>query len=135
MECLRGRWGYLAMLPPGVETVVNDKPRQVRKCGVACGQGCAIGRGVREHHPSGFHRSLLHQRNFMLPHHLATPGVDLLVDVDLDGTYIGATPIERRGERQPAELPCVEGGIDDQTDGTGVGRSVTQTAAAPVHRT
>ena len=62
------------------------------------------------------------------------PGIDLLVDVDLDRADIGAAAVERRSEGQVAVFPRVEGRVDDQADRAGIGGAVAEAAAAPIDR-
>src|ERR1700677_388635 len=58
---------------------------------------------------------------------------DLLVDVDFDWTHVGATAVQRRGERQLAVFVRVERRVKNNADRTGIGRPVAETAAAPKH--
>src|SRR6266404_1075869 len=67
-------------------------------------------------------------------HERAPPRVDLLVDIDLHRTDIGAAAVERRGEWQVAVFPRVERRIDDEADRAGIGGAIAQAAAAAVDR-
>src|SRR4029077_4350870 len=100
---------HLPMLPPGVEAVVDDETRKMREREIGRGDRGAISHRPRKHLAGGLHRRLLYERDFVPLHELAPPGVDLLVDVDLDRADVAAAAIERRGKRQVAVLVCVEG--------------------------
>src|ERR1700751_5974400 len=122
------------MLSPGVQAVVDDEARQVFERGIGGSDRCAVYRRSREHLAGRLHGGLLYEWHLVLLHDLTTPGVDLLVDVDLHRTDVGAAAVERRSERQIAVLAGIEGGIDDDADGPGISGAVTQSAAAPIDR-
>src|SRR6267143_5762421 len=90
VERLCGRMRHLAMLAPGVEPVVDDKPRKMRERCVGDGNRRAIGGRARQQLARGLHRGLLGQRHLMALYELAPPGIDLLMDVDLHRTDIRA---------------------------------------------
>src|SRR5271163_945662 len=112
MECLLGRLRDLATPAPSVEAIVDDKARQVRERGVGRRDGGSIGGGTRQQLAGRLHCGLFGEGKFVAFHELLAPGVDLLVDVDLDGAYIAAAAIERRRERQVAVFMRIEGRVD-----------------------
>src|ERR1700722_12935325 len=84
MKCLLGRLRNFAMFAPGVEAVVDDEARQVRQRRVSRGDGGSIGGRMRQQFAGRLHGRLFDEGNLVALHELLAPGVDLLVDVDLD---------------------------------------------------
>src|ERR1700729_595524 len=68
----------------------------------------------------------------LLVHH-STPRINLLVNVDLHGAYVGATAIERGSKRQFAIAVDIEGRHHNDADRPHVGRAIAQAAAASIH--
>src|SRR3984957_16395854 len=134
VERLR-RWMWnLAVLAPGIQTVVEDKPRQMGE-GRIGGRDCrSIGGRTRQEFPGDLHRRPLGERDFMLLHQLAPPRIDLLVNIDFHGANVRTTPVQRRGEGQVAELSHIERRVDYESDGSRVSGAVTQAATAPIDR-
>src|SRR5271168_2462258 len=83
-------------------------------------------------HPHGF---LFHDLDLVILLHDFAPSVNLLMNVDLDRTYICATAIQGRGERKFAVLSNLKGRHHDDADWPHIGGAVTQTTASAVHRT
>src|SRR3979490_1265417 len=135
VESLFGRMRHFAVLPPGVEAVVDDEARQMRQRRIGGGDRGAVGSGLRQQHPSGLHCCLFGERHLMLLHENTPPRIDLLVYVDLHRADIGAPAVKRRSEWQVAVFPRVEGRIDDEADRAGIGGAVAQAPAAPIART
>src|SRR5258707_5649748 len=102
VESLFGRMRHLAVLPPGVEAVVDDEARQMGERRIGRGDRSAIGSGPGQQRPGGLHGGLFGDRHLMLLHENAPPRINLLVDVDLHRADIGATAGERRTEWQGA---------------------------------
>src|SRR5258706_6846272 len=98
VEGLLRRMRILAVLTPRVETVVEDDARQMGQRGIGRRHRGTIRGGMREHLAGHFHRGFLNERDFVLFHELTPPGVDLLVDVDLDRADVRAAAVQRRGE-------------------------------------
>src|SRR5258706_12142728 len=132
VESLFGRMRHLAVLPPGVEAVVDDEARQMGERRIGCGDRGAVGSGLGQQHPGGFHCGLFGERHLMLLHENAPPRIDLLVDVDLYRADIGATAVERRSEWQVAVFPAVEGRIEDEADRPGAGGAECTAPAPPM---
>ena len=130
MEGLFGGMRRLEVLPPCVEAVADDEPRQMGERRIGGGDRRAIGGGLRQQRAGGLHCRLFGERHLMPLHEHAPPRIDLLVDVDLDRADIAAAAVERGGKWQVAVLPRVEGRIDDEADRPGISGPVAQAAAA-----
>ena len=91
VEGLLGRVRQLAMLPPGVKAVVDDEARQMGERKIGRGDRSTISGRPREHFAGRLHRGFLDERNLVLLHQLAPPGIDLLMDVDLDRANIACS--------------------------------------------
>ncbi len=111
---------HLAMFPPGVEAVVDDEARQKGERDIGRGDGRAVGGRPRKQLAGRLHGGFLDERDLVPLHELTPPSVDLLVNVNLHRTDIGAAAVERRGEGQVAVFARVECRIDDETNGTGI---------------
>src|SRR5271154_3576057 len=116
VERLLGRMRVFAMPSPRVETVVGDEARQMGESKISCRDRGAISGGPRQQFSGRFHRRFLHEWDLVPFHKFPAPGVDLLVDVDLDRADIGAAAIEARSEWQVVVFVSIEGRIDDQTN-------------------
>src|SRR6516162_11588850 len=91
MEGLLRRVRYLAVSAPGIESIVDDKARQMRQCYIGSGDSGTIGSGTGQQFTGGLHLDPLGQRGLVPLHQHPSPRIDLLVDVDLDRTDIAAT--------------------------------------------
>src|SRR5712675_2159256 len=100
-----GRMRHLAVLPPGVEAVVDDEARQMGERRIGGGDRGPVGSGLGQQHTGGLHGGLFGERHLMLLHENTPPGIDLLVNVDLHRADIGAAAVERRSEWQVAVFP------------------------------
>src|SRR5258706_5176704 len=133
MEGLLRRMGHFAMFPPGVKAIVDDEARQMGEREISRGDCRAIGGRPRKEFARSLHRRFLNERHLMPLHKLPPPPVNLLVNVDLNRTDVGAAAVERRREGQVAVFVCVEGWVDDKADWAGIGGAVAQPPAAPVN--
>src|SRR6516162_5175622 len=134
VEGLLGWMRHLTVSAPGVEAIVDDKPRQMRESHIGGGDRRAIRRRPRQQFTGRLHLDPLGQWRFVPRDEHPTPRIDMLVDVDLDRTDIAAAAVQCRSKRQVAEFALVEGRIDDQTDGARIGGTVAEAAAAAVDR-
>src|SRR5262249_12939020 len=81
------------------------------------------------------HHFLLHERKLIALGNDLAPFIDLLVNIDFDGTNIGAAAVEGGGKGEIAVFADVEGGIDDYADRPGIGCPVSEPSAAAIDRT
>src|ERR1700719_3010928 len=88
VKCLLGRMRHLAMFSPGIEAVVDHEARQMGERKIGGGDGSTVSGWPREHFAGRLHRGFLDERDLVPLHQLAPPGVDLLVGVYLDPTYL-----------------------------------------------
>src|SRR5215469_1790942 len=132
VEGLLGWMRHLTVSAPGVEAIVDDKPRQMRESHIGGGDRRAIRRRPRQQFTGRLHLDPLGQRRFVPLDEYSSPRIDLLVDVDLNRADIAAAAVQCRSKRQVAVFALVEGRIDDQTDRPGIGGAITEAAAAPV---
>src|SRR5450631_4436857 len=126
MKSLCRRVRHLAIFTPGVQTVVDREARETRQRIVCPLHRRAIDRWTSQNGACGFHCGALDERRFMFANQNFAPGVNLLVNIDLHRTDVGATPVQGGCERQVAVFPRVEGGIDDQPDRSRIGSPVAQ---------
>src|SRR6516164_7104683 len=126
---LLGRVRHVSMSAPGVEAVVDNEARQVSQRDIGGGDRRAIGGWPRQQFAGNLHFGPLGQRSLMPLDEHPSPRIDLLVDVDLHRTNIGATAIECRSEWQIAVFSLIEGRVDNQTDRAGVSGAVAEPTA------
>jgi len=98
VERLLGRMRHFAMRSPGIETVVDDEARKMGERRVGGADCSAISGRPRQQLACGLHRGSFGERRFVPLDQHPPPGIDLLVNVDLDRADIAAAAIERRGE-------------------------------------
>src|SRR5499427_5374247 len=134
VEGLLGWMRHLTVSAPGVEAIVDDKPRQMRESHIGGGDRRAIRRRPRQQFTGRLHLDPLGQWRFVPLDEYSSPRIDLLVDIDLDRADIAAAAVQCRSKRQVAVFALVEGRIDDQPDRAGIGSTVAEAAAAPVDR-
>src|SRR5215472_7900436 len=134
VEGLCRRVRYLTVPTPGVETVVDDPPRQMRESRIGGGDRRAIRRRPRQQFTGRLHLDPLGQRRFVPLDEYSSPRIDLLVDIDLDRADIAAAAVQCRSKRQVAIFALVEGRVDDQTDRARIGGAVAEAAAAAADR-
>src|ERR1700686_3046704 len=124
MKSLCRRVRHLATFAPGVQAVVDRKARQACERLVSLLDCRPVDRRTRKKGARGFHGGALDERRFVLAHQNLAPGVNLLVNIDLHRTDVGATAVQRGCERQVAVFARVECRTDDQPDRSGIGGPV-----------
>src|SRR5450755_1202306 len=96
VEGLSRRMRHLAIFAPGVQAVVDHKARQARQRVVGSLDRRPIHRRTRKQGARGFHGGAFDERRLVLSHQDLAPGVNLLVNIDLYRTDVGATAVQRR---------------------------------------
>src|SRR5215469_14359306 len=89
---------------------------------------------MRQHLSERTHSHGLADPHQSLLRHHSSPLINLVGDIDLHWTYLGARAAERRVKWQLPIFAKVQPGIGDHTDRTGIRRAVTQAPASPVYR-
>lgn len=93
MESLLYRMRQFTVFTPGIQGVVYGEAREGVQCCLGGARRNTVELRATEHLVSNSHRFLLHKLNLMLLFHHFTPGVDLVVNVDLHRADVGATAI------------------------------------------